>query len=352
MRTHSVLYGTLILCAGMLASCVTTYKYVQICTAKSIDNATTAQSTEEGLLYENEDCIVKYNLWSNGGDAGFVFYNKTNKVIHINLSQTFLMKNGVAYDYYTPQTITKTSSSSVGVATSATYAKSYSAAEHAAAGAKVGAAATNGSVAVGASKSAAVGASWGAAIFGSLTVTNTASYGAATSVATTEQPILSIPPKSSKVVSGYAISKGLILDCDLNKYPANSSKLTFNEENSPLTFANYITYSVGEQQENKVIENKFYIAEVANYAEPYILKYTERAKTCENVLSPEEKQQQKYAPQIYDAYINVTGENNFYTTYSVDSKTRLYIRPKGEKRYSWNNYYEGYLEYQPLVPKM
>ncbi len=343
MRTHSVLYGTLILCASMLASCGGTFKYVQICTAKSIDNATTAQSTDEGLLYENEDCIVKYNLWSNGGDAGFVFYNKTDKVIHIDLSQTFLIKNGVAYDYYTPQTITQTNSSSVGVATSATYAESYSAAGHAAAGAKVGVAATNGSVAVGASKSAAVGASWGAAIFGSLTATNTANYGAATSVATTEQPILSIPPKSSKVVSGYAISKGLILDCDLNKYPANSAKLTFDEDSSPLTFANYITYSVGEQQENKVIENKFYIAEVANYAEPYILKYTERAKTCENVLSPEEKQQQKGTPRLYDAYINVTGENNFYITYSVNSKTTLYTTPKGGKRYYWNVNYKGYL---------
>lgn len=344
MRTHSVLYGILFLCASMLASCGTTYKYVQVCTAKSIDNATTAQNTDEGLLYENEDCIVKYNFWSNGGDAGFVFYNKTNKVIHIDLSQTFLIKNGVAYDYYTPQTITQTSSSSVGVAASGTYAESYSAAVHAAVGAKAGAAATNGSVAVGASKSAAVDASWGAAILGSLTVTNTASYGAATSVATTEQPVLSIPPRYSKVVSSYAISKGLILDCDLNKYPANSAKLTFDADNSPLTFANYITYSVGENQENKVIENKFYIAEVANYAEPY-LKYTERAKMCENVLSPEEKQQQKYAPKIYDAYINVTGENNFYTTYSIISTTRLYTAPKGGKRYYWNYNYKGYLAY-------
>ena len=345
MRIHLVLYGTLVLCASMLASCGTTYKYVQVCTAKSIDNATTAQNTGEGLLYENEDCIVKYNLWSNGGDAGFVFYNKTNKVIHIDLSQTFLMKNGVAYDYYTPQTITQTSSSSVGVATSSTYAEAYSAAGHAAVGAKVGVAATDGNVAVGASKSAAVGASWGAAIFGSLTATNTASYGSATSVATTQQPILSIPPKSSKVVSGYAISKGLLLDCDLNKYPANSAKLTFEADNSPLTFANYITYSVGEEQENKVIENKFYIAEVANYAEPYILKYAERAKTCDNVLSQEEKQQQKYAPQVYDAYINVTGENNFYTTYSVYSQSKLYTEPRGAKRYTWNYNYKGYLAY-------
>lgn len=342
MRTHSVLYGILILCASMLVSCGSTYKYVQVCTAKSMNNTTTAQSTEEGLLYENEDCIVKYNLWSNGGDAGFVFYNKTNKVIHVDLSQTFLIKNGIAYDYYIPQTVTKSGCSSVGVATSATYAESYSATGHAAVGVKVGAATTNGNVT--ASKSA-VGASWSDAIFGSLTATNIVSYCAATSVTTTEQPILSIPPKSSKVISGYAISKGLLLDCDLNKYPANSAKLTFNEDNSPLTFANYITYFVGEEQENKVIENKFYIAEVANYAEPYILKYSARAKTCQNILSPEEQKQQKYAPQVYDAYINVTGDNHFYTTYSIYSETKLYAVPNGEKRYVWSSYYNGYVAY-------
>lgn len=309
MRIHLVLYGTLVLCASMLVSCEATYNYVQICTVKSIDNATTAQNTEEGLLYENEDCIVKYNLWSNGGDAGFVFYNKTNRVIHIDLGQTFLVKNGVAYDYYTPQTSTNASSSSVGVATSA------------------------------------MGSFWDTAIFGNITTISTASYSTTINTVVTQQSIFSIPPKSSRVVSGYAISKGLLLDCDLNKYPANSAKLTFEADNSPLTFANYITYSVGEEQENKVIENKFYIAEVANYAEPYILKYAERAKTCDNVLSPEEKQQQKYAPQVYDAYINVTGENNFYTTYSVYSQSKLYTEPKGTKRYMWNYNYKGYLAY-------
>lgn len=302
MKKHSILFGTLILCASMLVSCGTTYRYIQVCTAQPIPNATTAQETGNGLLYENEECIVKYNLWSNGGTAGFMFYNKTNEVIHIDLSQTFFIKNGVAYDYDVPQTIAETS------------------------------------------ESMAVYTSWSTARFGNLT-TNTISYGIPSSITTTSLSTLSIPPKSSKMVFGYDISKELFYDCELIKYPSDSAHLSFDEKTSPLTFANYITYSVGNSQTNKAIENKFYIAEVANYAEPYIIIYTAREKTCENVLSPEEKQQQKNAPQIYDAYLNVTGENSFYMTYSIFSNIRLYAAPKGSKHYQWISYYNGYTAY-------
>lgn len=124
----------------------------------------------------------------------------------------------------------------------------------------------------GTSESVAVYTSWSTAMFGNLT-TNTTGLGTSTSIETTQQPILSIPPKSSKEVYVYDISKGLLLDCDLNKYPSDSAHLFFDETTSPLTFANYITYAVGNNQENRAIENKFYIVEVANYAEPYILIY-------------------------------------------------------------------------------
>ncbi len=294
--------GTLILCASMLVSCGTVYKYVQVCTAKPIPNATTVRETRDGLLYENEDCIVRYNLWSNGGTAGFMFYNKTNEVIHIDLSQTFFIKNGVAYDYDAPQTI------------------------------------------AGTSEPMAIYTSWSTAILGNLTTTNT-TCGISASITTSLQPTLSIPPKSSKIVSGYDISKELFHDCELIKYPSDSAHLSFDEKTSPLTFANYITYSVGNNQANKAIENKFYIADVANYAEPYILIYTARKETCENVLSPEEAQRQKNAPKIYDAYLNVTGENSFYMTYSTFSNIRLYTAPKGSKHYQWISYYNGYTTY-------
>lgn len=45
--------------------------------AKQIDNS---------LVFENEDCKVLYNLWSNNGKVNFAFYNKTDKDIFTQVS--------------------------------------------------------------------------------------------------------------------------------------------------------------------------------------------------------------------------------------------------------------------------
>lgn len=350
MKKQWILFGTLILCATLLASCGTTYRtyrYIQVCTAKSIPNATTAQSTDKGLLYENEDCIVLYNLWGKGGEAGFIFYNKTNKVIHIDLSQTFFLRNGIAYNYYTPQTITQTTSSSVGVATTTSYAESYSAAKSVSAGTGSSTSIKHGNRSTGTSAATSASASWGAAVLGNASVSDMASFSKSTSVATTEEPVLSIPPQASKVISHYDIAEELFVDCDLNKYPSDSAHISFSEEDSPLTFANYISYRVGDNKDVNVIENQFYIADIYNYAEPYALVYVEREKTCDNVLTPDEQQQQRYIKPIYDAYVNISGDNSFYFTYSVPySRIQLYQQyPQGAKRYHWMPQYNGYMSY-------
>ena len=44
---------------------------------------------ENALVYENEDCKVMYNLWSEDGYIGFIFKNKTDKDLFVILPQTF-----------------------------------------------------------------------------------------------------------------------------------------------------------------------------------------------------------------------------------------------------------------------
>lgn len=287
MRNKYVLFGALALCA-CLSSCrsiSSIYRYVQVYTVEPIANATTAQKTDEGLVYENEDCIVSYHFWGEGGDAGFVFYNKTDKVIHIDLSQTFFVKNGVAYDYYIPTIITKSTSASTG----------------------------------------------------SISLS-----GSSETIATIYQPILSIPPKTTRIVSLYNIREKPFDDCDLNAYPKQSERLTYVLENSPLTFANYITYSIGDSGNTQLIENQFYISEVANYAEPYILTFVPLPETCDNLLTPYEQYTRNIRPQLFKAYYNVDRNNTFYITYSIRSEWKLYKDPKGYRNYVWSSYYKAY----------
>ena len=332
---------TFALCT-LLSSCGTTYKYVQICTAEPVANATAAQKTESGLAYENNDCKVAYFFWGNGGDAGFAFYNKTDQVIHVDLSQTFFVRNGVAYDYYVPSTVTKTTSSSVISAVSTMNGEGYYVSSNAALGAGTGTLEQrNGSV-VGASKSASLSVSMGAALYGSQTNTNTASLGHSESVSTEQQPVISIPPKSYRVVSLYSIREQLIYDCDLILYPEQSAHLTYSFENSPLTFSNFITYRVGENENKQTIENSFYISDVANYAIPYITSFAPRKKTCENLLTPKERKNQKYEPNLYDAYLDVNGTDKYYVNYSVFSSSRFYKISDEYWRYVWNVNYKAF----------
>lgn len=51
-----------------------------------------AEQVDNSLVFENNDCKVYYNLWSNNGKLSFVFLNKTDKDIFINLGQTFFIK--------------------------------------------------------------------------------------------------------------------------------------------------------------------------------------------------------------------------------------------------------------------
>ena len=51
------------------------------------------------MMYEDENCIITYNLWSNGGKIVFPIYNKTDENIYLRTDECFFIKNGVAYDY-------------------------------------------------------------------------------------------------------------------------------------------------------------------------------------------------------------------------------------------------------------
>ena len=79
----------------LLASCTPQY-YYQVYEVKSED------VIQDGnvLFYENSDCRITYNLWSEGGNLNFLIYNKTNDNLFVIMPQSFFILNGVANDYY------------------------------------------------------------------------------------------------------------------------------------------------------------------------------------------------------------------------------------------------------------
>ncbi len=93
------------------------------------------------------------------------------------------------------------------------------------------------------------------------------------------------------------------------------------------------------------IDNQFYISDITNYAVPYITTFIRRPKTCSNLLTPEEQYQQKYAPEIFDAYLKVDGTNTFFIHYSAKSKHKLYKTDKESDKFVWDSYHQGYKSY-------
>jgi hypothetical protein len=315
-------------------SCGTYYEYIQLLSTKPVNENAPITQTNGGIIYEDDDCAIFYKFWNEGGNPGFEFYNKTDKIIYIDLSKTFFIKNGTAYDYFQQETITNTKSSSASTSEyfklSATHSYSSSISQYYSGNFGYVPPALNHTI----TSTKLFGGISIASITKSKTTNNTSS------VATTNNPILSIPPKSSKIISNFSITSQEIIDCNLKYYPEKYSKIEYTTENSPIIFANYITFKIGEDAPYKNVKNDFFVNEISNYATHEITNYNKREKTCKNILTPEEIKKQKKQIDVYDPYIIVGDESSFYTTYSVYSKSKLYTK---NNNYLWSYKYNGYI---------
>lgn len=234
--------------ALFLTSCATTSFY-QVYKATPSDNLITKDNY---LVYEDDNCKVSYNLWDEGGNIGFRFYNKTNKNIYLNLEENFFIFNGISYDYYKNRVFTNSTTSGATTARSATASKSVTGINY------LDLLQTN---RIQAASSVGLMASSGYSI----------SYN--------EEKVICIPSKTSKFITEYNINESLFRDCDLFKYPTKKQiKLkSFSKAESPIVFSNRIAYTVGQTENLIKFENEFYVTEISNYPESEILesKYDE-----------------------------------------------------------------------------
>lgn len=340
MKTNKTIFSTILLLAALtLSSCGTYYEYIQVLNAKPMNNYKKTSVKNGGIVYEDDNCAVFYKFWQEGGDAGFEFYNKTKNIIYVDLSKTFFIKNGVAYDYYTNQTVTDTKATSTTTSTSVGYGltstRSYSASiaqyyDNYVPAAPQSPVLTNEQIRVTKTANAIQMAS-----------ANT-SHLQSTSVAVTANPILAIPPHTSKFVKNYSIVSKEFVSCDLKYYPDGKDRISFTEENSPIKFANYITFKIGSEGKYKVVENKFYVSDISNYIKQDVTEYIQRDKTCENLLTPKQIKKQHQMVEVYDAFIIVGNESSFYTTYKMYSNSKIYRRtPTG---YLWSEQHQGYIK--------
>lgn len=59
------------------------------------------KNVSEELKFENEDLILTYDFWGEGGRLYFEIYNKTDEPIFIDWEHSNFVFNGYSYDYFT-----------------------------------------------------------------------------------------------------------------------------------------------------------------------------------------------------------------------------------------------------------
>lgn len=228
MKTQKILI--IVFISVLLTSCVST-AFIQVYKATPAENVVL---TDNQLVYEDQNCRVSYNLWDEGGNIGFQFYNKSDENIYLNLEESFFVLNGIAYNYFKNRVYTNSTNTGTSV--------------------------VNLSQQQANKKSPPT----------PVNVISNSGY----SVAYSEEKIVCIPPHATKIISEYTINRALFRDCDLLKYPTKRKikAKTFTKEESPFVFSNRIAYTVGQSKNLIRFVNEFYVTEITNYPEGELLE--------------------------------------------------------------------------------
>lgn len=223
----------LIAFVAFFASCSS---YYQIATVSS-DSVTMHNNGE--FSYTDNAIKVVYSFWSENGYVSFTVTNNTDKDIVLDMSQSFFINNGFAYDYYLNRVDIYTEGSTI----------------------------SKRKMAASASSAAAEGA-----------VSSSKSH----SVECPEADNVVIPAHSSKVFGEYSISSSVYRTCGLARDPRNNNRaaVNFTLKNSPYVVENRLMFVIDGQ--NYPVEHTFFVSEIANYSEASVLEHVDNVDSCGN----------------------------------------------------------------------
>ena len=253
-----------------VSSCRTTTFY-QFYKVNSINEFSKGSNS---LVFEDNNCKVFYDFWGEGGEVGFMIFNKTEENIYVNMKESFFINNGIAHDYYQNRQFTNSKSFSTSVSFSNTAMYSY---------ANLNAFGLNASTSVsgynyqGFKQTNAISAgvtsmiSATAGIAATETKKVSASLGSITTY--TERDVVCVPPQTTKVITEYCVTGTVYRDCDLRRYPSRNQVRTikFTNSKSPFIFSNKIAYTVGKSENLFTFDNKFYVSEITNYPKEAVI---------------------------------------------------------------------------------
>ncbi len=222
----------------LLAGC-SQKTYYQVYQTKPVDEL--CQVGIDAVTHDDGVCVVSYNFFDQFGNAGFHIRNNSDSIVYVHLDETFFTLNGESFDYFQDRQWTTTKSQATSMSFSRSDGKISKKQRRQARGAE-------------------------ADLYGS----NAAAAGvtSSTTSATTsnERRVLIIPPHGSKYVSEYKINMVMLSICGMKETPSKGKPVgtVYTAENSPVTFCNHITYTVGVTGARRHVHDEFYVSEIMN----------------------------------------------------------------------------------------
>ena len=208
-----------------LTSCASFYQptFYQVYTVEG----SSCDQSKGRLVYQNDDCKISYNFWSEDGDVAFTFENTSGSDIFIDMRQSFFFCNQIANCYYSGRTYEYSSS-----VKQETYGLR----------APMGVLAT----------------------------------GSARAISVKEQEVLCVPKQSAIKLTRFSIRPTLVTSCNKEMiYPKDSMLVEmYQKENSPVVINNRISYSFDQDlKAKKQFDNVFWISNVENYSSSAVYKW-------------------------------------------------------------------------------
>ena len=293
MRQKILLFLSLL----AMTSCATVYYQVATIGSSQMD-----VSDDGKFRYNENDLTVDYNFWSKYGKISFVITNNTNDDIYIDLSRSFLVVNGMTFDYYKNRTYTSemsstyVSSSAYGGSNTFEYASGWAS----------GSASTIGNSTFANGTSFGSGRSMTNAYARSSTTSSTSKTG----IEITEKEGVWIPAHASRYFCEFSLLEAPYRKCGLPRNPSKkeNASIDFTENNTPYSFENRIAVVVNDQERHLV--NSFYIQNITNLPESVAIEEVDE-RDCSGNKTGQVIKKFKYRAQ-----------NRFYIDYEYGSGRR------------------------------
>lgn len=234
-----------------VSSCATSFQ--QIASVASSQMAL----TDNGYYRYNEgDITIEYNFWAENGQVSFNIHNESDKDVYVDLERSFLVVNGMTFDYYQNRTYstqlsnTIVNSSTYGVSNTGTIASSLVSAFASSYG------------------NSASGGSFG--VYGASSQTrayskrDTKSSTINRGIEYAEKEGVWIPAHSSRHFCEFSLMDAPYRRCGFARNPSKreEASVSFTEENSPYVFNNMLMLVI-EGADHR-FSNSFYVGGFLN----------------------------------------------------------------------------------------